>query len=173
MKIKMIALAALVTTASFAETESFNMTVSGDVIKDYCTVDVPLTSFDFGTIDVSDTSGYGYAENPSISLGVDAYFSPTTDTMSLTCATGSTVTIHPDITNGQVVTNNTVIGFGLSEQGEANSTDWVSQASPLTISGDGSQKVIDVSMWFASSTGNLNDLEDSISDTVSWVITAN
>ena len=173
MKIKMIALAALITSASFAETESFNMTVSGDVIKDYCTVDVPLTSFDFGTIDVSDTSGFGYSETAAGVVGQDAFISPITDTMSLTCATGSTVTIHPDITNGYIATNNTFIGFTLSEQGEANSTDMASLATPLTISGDGAQTVIDVSMWFASATGNLNDLEDSISDTVSWVITAN
>ena len=174
MKFKMIALATLFASASFAETESFNMTVSGDVIKDYCTIDVPLTSFDFGTIDTSDLSGYTTHTDATSAVGQTAYLIPTAQSMTVTCASGTLYDVYPDIaTNGQALGTATVVGFDLTDVGGATTLALSSQTNALPMTGDGSAQQIDVNMWFASSTGNLNDLEDSVSTVIPWVLQTN
>ena len=174
MKFKMIALAALAASASFAETESFNMTVSGDVIKDYCTIDVPLTSFDFGTIDTSDLSGYTVHNDASSALGQSAYLIPTPQSMTVTCASGTLFDVYPDIpTNGIVLGASTVVGFDLTDVAGATTLPLSSQTNALAMTGDGSAQQIDVNMWFGSSTGNLNDLEDSVNAVIPWVLQTN
>ena len=94
--------------------------------------------------------------------------------MTVTCASGTLYDVYPDIaTNGQTLGTATVVGFDLTDVGGATTLALSSQTNALPMTGDGSAQQIDVNMWFASSTGNLNDLEDSVSTVIPWVLQTN
>ena len=166
----MVALAALFTSASFAETENFNMALTGDVIKDYCTIDAPLTSFDFGTIDTSDPSAY----NPRFDDGfieANVHTISSEQNFSITCSTGVLYQVYPDIPEtGHAIGLSTVMGFSIHDGDSLNGVGMSNRNNKLLMGGDGTSQTVFVKMWFASKTDDLNDLEDSINTVVPWVI---
>ena len=160
----------LIAPISFAETENFNMAVDGNFITDFCTINTPITNFNFGTIDATDLSSLIRSSAAQDATGKTAYIIPLTQTMSFTCAYGTNIEVFPDIPNsGQLVGSSTVIGFNISEQLVPNFVQVASNSNPLEIHASGDEQLLDVEMWFSSLT-TLSDLENSVNAVIPWVL---
>tara|TARA_B100002049_G_scaffold235030_1_gene218561 strand:+ start:12167 stop:12691 length:525 start_codon:yes stop_codon:yes gene_type:complete len=174
MNFKVIALAALFTSASLAEIENFNMAVDGNFITDFCTINTPATSFNFGTIDAAEVTSLTRSMAAQDATGKPAFITPTVQTMSITCAYGTLYDIYPDIPSmGHLVGASTAIGFNIREQlVPPNYVQVASNSNPIQLFGSGEEQLIDIEMWF-SSLGTISDLENSVSTVVPWILQTN
>lgn len=174
MKLTSLSLTLITALASItarAETDNFNMALTGDVVKQYCSISTPLTNWNFGTFDV--TALDTYTDN---SLSIFSGKIVDERDFQINCDAGTTFQISnntPASGQGLDVGNNIQLIFEVSDVATTSGYDEINESISKSLTGTGNDDQYFIRMSMAPSNGVWDDVGDSLSTTVSWTITTN